>query len=90
LADHLATLRLVGRTRPDGELASICWSGLAGIQLDLDADTVHLDGNNGWRGEITGPGVATIAVTAVAACHGPEALLVHSGLARLRGFRHAG
>jgi len=81
----ITSLRLVGRTRPDGELTSIWWSGLAGIQLDLGADTVHLDGNNGWRGELIGPGVAPIAVAAVAACHGPEVLLVHPGLARLRG-----
>jgi hypothetical protein len=81
----ITSLRLVGRTRPDGELTSIWWSDLAGIQLDLGADTVHLDGNNGWRGELIGPGVAPIAVAAVAAGHGPEALLVHPGLARLRG-----
>ena len=33
---------------------------------------------------ITRPGVAPIAVAAVAACHGVQALPVHSGLARLR------
>lgn len=84
-ADWLITsLRIVGRTQPDSELTSIWWSGLAGLQVDLDADTVHLDGNNSWRGHIIGPGVAPIAVAAVAACHGPAALLVHPGLVRLR------
>ena len=68
------SLRLVGRARPDGEVISIWWSGLAGAHVDLGADTVHLDGTNGWRGHITGPGVAPIAVAAVGACHGPGAL----------------
>lgn len=82
--DWLVTsLRLVGRAQAEGELLSIWWSGLAGVQVGLDADTVHLDGNNGWLGHMTGPGVAPIGVAAVAACHGPEALLVHQALARL-------
>ena len=79
----ITSLRLVGRTRPHGELISIWWSSLAGAQVDLASDAVHLDGNNGWRGHLTGPAVAPIAVAAVAACHGPEALAVHAGLARL-------
>ncbi len=84
-ADWLITsLRLVGRTDPDGELISIWWSGLVGAQVDLASDAVHLDGSNGWRGVITGPGVAPITVAAVAACHGVRALPVHPGLARLR------
>jgi hypothetical protein len=80
----ITSLRLVGRTRPDGELISIWWSGLAGAQVDLAGDAVHLDGTNGWRVAMTGPAVAPIAVAAVAACHGPEALLIHPGLGRLR------
>jgi len=81
----ITSLRLVGRNHPDGELLSIWWSGLAGIQVDLHVDTLHLDGVNGWRGQITGPGVATIGVAAVAACYGPGALLSHPALAGLRG-----
>jgi len=81
----ITSLRLVGRVHSDGELLSLWWNGLAGIEVDLDVDTVHLDGVNRWRGHITGPGVAPISVAAVAACHGPGALLVHPGLARLRG-----
>lgn len=80
----ITSLRLVGRTHDDGELISIWWSGLAGAQVDLPSDAVHLDGNNGWRGHITGPGVAPIGVAAVAACHGLEALSVHPGLGCLR------
>lgn len=80
----ITSLRLVGRTRPDGELISIWWSGLAGAQVDLAGDAVHLDGSNGWRGHLTGPGVAPIAVAAVAACHGAGSLAVHPGLGRLR------
>jgi hypothetical protein len=80
----ITSLRLVGRTQANGELISIWWSGLAGAQVNLAGDAVHLDGSNGWRGAITGPGVAPIAVAAVAACHGQEALPVHPGLALLR------
>jgi hypothetical protein len=46
-----------------------------------------LDAVNGWRGCLSGPGVAAIGVAAIAACHGPTALLAHPGLARLRGPR---
>lgn len=60
---------LVNCQPPDGELLSIWWSGLAGIQMDVDADTVHFDGANGWRAEITGPDVAPIGVAAVAECY---------------------
>lgn len=80
----ITSLRIVGRTHPGGELISIWWCGLAGTQVDLPSDAVHLDGNNGWRGHLTGPGVAPIGVAAVTACHGPEALPVHPGLGRLR------
>lgn len=81
----ITSLRLVGRIQPDGELLSIWWNGLDGIQVDLDVDTLQLDGVNGWRGQITGPGVAPVGVAAVAACHGPGALLSHPALACLRG-----
>ncbi|MGH9094557.1 MAG: hypothetical protein ACRDXE_05295, partial [Acidimicrobiales bacterium] len=80
----ITSLRLVGRIQPGGALLSIWWSGLVGVQVDVDADTIRLDGDNGWRGQITGPGVAPIAIAAIAACHGPSALLVHPGLGRLR------
>jgi len=70
----ITSLRLVGRAQADGELISIWWSGLAGAQVDPAGDAVDLDGSNGWRGHITGPSVAPIAVAAVAACHGPEVL----------------
>ena len=73
----ITSLRLVGRTQSGSELISIWWSGLAGLQVDLETDTIRLNGNNGWRGHLTGPGVAPIAVGAVAACHGPQALSVH-------------
>jgi len=81
----ITSARLVGWAGESGELISIWWAGLAGLQVNLAGDAVHLDGNNGWRGQITGPGVAPIAVAAVAACHGPATLLVHPGLACLRG-----
>ncbi len=80
----ITSLRLVGRTHADGELVSIWWSGLASAQVDLAGDAVHLDRSNGWQGQLTGPGVAPIAVAAVAACYGPDALPDHPGLGRLR------
>ena len=54
----ITSLRLVGRTHADDELVSIWWSGLAGAQADLVSEAVHFDGNNGWRGDLTGPAVS--------------------------------
>jgi hypothetical protein len=84
----ITSARLVGRAPTSGELISIWWAGLSGVQVNLDAGVVSLDAANGWRAEITGPGVAPIAVAAVAAvaaCHGPASLVGHPGLACLRG-----
>lgn len=80
----ITSKRLVGRLPGDGRMESIWWGGLVGAQADLDTETVCLDSDNGWRGRLTGPGVAPIAVAAVAACHGPRAMLEHPGLGRLR------
>jgi hypothetical protein len=74
--------RLYGRAK-DGEIFSIWWARLDGLEVDLDTDRMFL-GTDGWRAQLSGPGVAPIAVAAVAACHGQGALLAHRGLARLR------
>lgn len=80
----LTSARIVGRAPASGELIPIWWAGLSGVQVDLDAEVVSFDAANGWRALITGPGVAPIAVAAVAACHGPAALAGHPGFACLR------
>jgi len=80
----ITSARIAGRVPASGELISIWWAGLSGVQVDLDEGVIGLDAANGWRAQITGPGVAPIAVAAVAACHGPASLVDHPGLACLR------
>lgn len=75
--------RLVGRIGPTGELVSVWWSTIAGIDIDLRRARILLQTNNGWRAQLSGPGVRTVAVAAVAACHGLRALTAHPGLASL-------
>jgi hypothetical protein len=75
--------RLAGRIGPTGELVSVWWSTIAGINIDLRRARMLLQTDNGWRAELSGPGVATVAVAAVAACHGLRALTTHPGLASL-------
>jgi hypothetical protein len=80
----ITSKRLVGRLPGDARMESIWWGGLVGAQVDLDTERVLLDSHNGWRGRLTGPGVAPIAVAAVAICQGQRAMLEHPGLGRLR------
>ena len=75
--------RLYGRAR-DGEIFSIWWACLDSLEVDLAVDRVVL-GTDAWRAQLIGPGVAPIAVAAVAACHGTAALPAHPGLTRLQG-----
>ena len=63
---------------------SIWWASVAGTEVDVRNEFVMLNTANGWRGRLSGPGTAPIAVAVVAACHGPAALLAHPGLACLR------
>jgi hypothetical protein len=84
MTDWLITnLRLATRL-PDGQVVSIYWSGLDAVSVNLDADLVVLDGPDGYHGELSGPATAPIAVAAIAACHGPHALLDHPAIASLR------
>ena len=76
--------RTVGRLPASSELISVWWSGLVGLDIDLNGDRLTLNGMNGWTGKLTGPEISPIAVAAVAMCHGPEALAAHPGLAQLR------
>jgi hypothetical protein len=76
--------RVVGRRPASGELFSLWWSGVTGVEVDIKRDCIVLNTVNGWTGMLTGPTVAPLAVAAIAMCHGPEALLVHPALAPLR------
>jgi hypothetical protein len=80
----ITSARLVGRAPGSGELISIWWAGLSGVQVDLGLGVVKLEATNGWRAQVAGPGVAPIAVAAVAACHGLADLAKHPALVCLR------
>jgi hypothetical protein len=65
-------------------MISIWWSGLAGVDIDLESDRIVFNGVNGWTGVLTGSAVAPIAVATIAMCHGLEAILVHPALEFVR------
>jgi hypothetical protein len=76
--------RIVGRLPATGEMISVWWSGLAGVDIDLKRERILLNALNGWTGPLSGPTLASIAVAAIAMCHGLEALLTHPTLEKLR------
>ena len=69
---QVTSARLYGRAR-DGEIFSIWWARLSSLEVDLAGDRV-LRGSDAWRAQLIRPGVAPIAVAAVAACRGTAAL----------------
>jgi hypothetical protein len=77
--------RVLGRLA-DGRLAEWRWKDVVGCQIDLTPghEFVSLDIWNGALTQWNGPGVAPLAVTAVARLYGPSSLLDHPGLACLR------
>lgn len=84
----ITTQRIVGRLPATGEMISLWWSGLDGVDIDPKHDSILLNGINGWTGILVGPTVAPIAVAAIAMCHGLEALLTHPALEKLREQPH--
>lgn len=82
--DWLITDQRLTTRGPNREVVSIYWSAIQGVTVDLTADHVSLDGADDYHGELTGPAIAPIAVAAVACCHGPDALLDHPALLKLR------
>lgn len=67
-----------------GQLISNWWTTIAGVQFDLERDTVTLDDRaNEWRGQYAGPASPVIAVTAIERVYGTEALAEHSALLSL-------
>ena len=80
----VTSARLAGRLPRTGEVLSIPWASVAGLEVDLPGGQVRIQTANGWRCVLSGPGVAPIAVAGVAACHGVAALIAHPALAGLR------
>lgn len=76
----ITSQRIVGRLPASNEMFSVWWSGLAGVDIDLESDRIVFNAVNGWTGMVTGPAVTPIAVAAVATCYGLEALLIHPAL----------
>ncbi len=86
MLDWLVTNQRLAARRPDGRVISIYWSAIDAITADLAHEIVVLDGIDSYHGELRGPAVAPIAVAAIAACHGPRALLDHPALSSLRSY----
>lgn len=68
----------------DGGWTSLWWTGVVGLQVDLDAQHVILDYGDGQPVALSGINSALIGVTAIASVHGLEALIRHRALAPLR------
>jgi hypothetical protein len=79
VTDRRLLLRL-----PSGELASLWWSGVVGLDVDLPNGRVVLDYGDGRPRAVSGPAVPAVAVMAVASLYGFEALATHPGIAPLR------
>ncbi len=82
--------RILGRLA-FGRLAEWRWSRILGCQVDLTPgdEVASVDTCDGAVTEWRGPGVAPLAVIAIARLYGPRALLNHPGLAYLRATGHA-
>lgn len=89
LLDWLITNQRLAARQPDGTVLSIYWSAIEALTVDLTREIVILDAAGGFHGELAGPAIAPIAVAAIAACHGPCALLDHPALELLRAQQRA-
>ena len=76
----ITSQRIVGRLTATGEMISVWWSGLGGVDIDLKRERIVLNALNGWTGMLSAPTLAPMAVAAIAMCHGLEALLLHPAL----------
>lgn len=86
-ADVLITNRRLLCRLPHGQLASLPWTGLVGLDIDLKNASVVLDHGDGHPVCTSGPTSAILAVAAVAFVYGAQALLRHPALERLRTAR---
>jgi hypothetical protein len=85
MLEWLITNQRLAARKLDGQVVSINWPAIEAIGVDLAHEIVVLDGVGGYHGELTGPAIAPIAIAAIAACHGSQALLDHPALEPLRG-----
>jgi hypothetical protein len=67
-----------------GHLASLWWSGIVGLEVDLAAEHIVLDYGDGQPVSLSGAHVAVVAVAAIASVYGTHALVGHPALAPLR------
>ena len=82
--------RILGRLA-DRRLAEWRWSRILGCQVNLTPgdEVVSVDTWDGAVTEWRGPGVAPLAVVAIARLYGPRSLLDHPGLSGLRAPGYA-
>jgi hypothetical protein len=67
-----------------GHLASLWWTGIVGLNVDLAAEHIVLDFGDGQPVNLCGLHVAPLAVLGIAAVYGKESMLSHPALASLR------
>ena len=67
-----------------GHLASLWWTGIVGLRIDLGAEHVVLDFGDGQPVGFWGSRVGALAVAAIVSLYGLETLLSHPALATLR------
>lgn len=86
-AQHCAALvtdqRVVVRLATSG-LRSFWWGSLVGLNIDLSAGHVVLDFGDGRPRALSGEAAPVVAVAAVAAAYGIEALATHEAIVPLR------
>jgi hypothetical protein len=67
-----------------GRLASLWWSGVVGLHVDLAAEHIVLDFGDAQPVGLSGMWVAPVSVVAVASIYGVQAMVGHPVLALLR------
>ena len=67
-----------------GRLASLWWSGVVALDVDLIMEQVVIDYGDGQPVSLSGPWVGPAAVAGVAAIYGIQALVDHPALTLLR------
>jgi hypothetical protein len=67
-----------------GRRASLWWSGVVGLHVDLAAEHVVLDFGDGQPVDLSGAQVAPISVAVISSVYGAHALVVHPALDSLR------
>ncbi|WP_141823315.1 hypothetical protein [Humibacillus xanthopallidus] len=69
---------------PQGEWVSLWWPTVVGLQITLAAQSILVDYGDGYPWHLFGPDVSVVAVAAIAAIYGTQALAEHPALAQLR------